>query len=116
MIAPGQEPTEHFLNELLDAKGAIEDSGAAIQLMIDDAAQADNLKLQMVLGEIKSAELLVSPDAETLIRWRELMDAGELRLPMVVAIDREGCGTFAIANYNVGSVLSMLKAVGLKEA
>ena len=30
--------------------------------------------------------------------------------------DSEGCGTFAIANYNVGSVLSMLKAVGLKEA
>ncbi len=116
MIAPGQEPTEHFLNELLDAKGAIEDSGTAIQLLIDDAAQADNLKLQMVLGEIKSAELLVGPDAEALIRWRELMDAGELRLPMVVAIDREGCGTFAIANYNVGSVLSMLKAVGLKEA
>lgn len=116
MIAPGQEPTEHFLNELLDAKGAIENSGAAIQLMIDDAAQADNPKLQMVLGEINSAELLVGPDAEALIRWRELMDAGELRLPMVVAIDREGCGTFAIANYNVGSVLSMLKAVGLKEA
>ena len=42
------------------------------------------------------------------------MDAGELRLPLVIAIDREGCGTFAIANYNVGSVLSMLKAVGAK--
>lgn len=115
LIAPGQEPTEHFLNELLDAKGAIEESGAAIQLLIDTAAQADNLKLQKVLNEINAAELLVRPDAETLIRWRELMDAGELRLPLVVAIDREGCGTFAIANYNVGSVLSMLKAVGAGE-
>ena len=115
LIAPGQEPTEHFLNELLDAEAAIEDSGAAIQLLIDDQAQADNLKLQMVLKQIGAAELLVGPDAETLIRWRALMDAGELRLPLVIAIDREGCGTFAIANYNVGSVLSMLKAVGAKK-
>jgi len=116
MIAPGQEPTEHFLNELLDARAAIEESGAAIQLLIDDMTQADNAKLQLVLGEIGAAQLLAGPDVETLIRWRELMDAGELRLPLVVAVDREGCGTFAIANYNVGSVLSMLKAVGVKKA
>ena len=115
LIAPGQEPTEHYLNELLDAKTEIAESGAAIQLLIEDAAQAQNLKLQKVLNESAAAELLVGPDAQTMIRWRELMDAGELRLPLVIAIDREGCGTFAIANYNVGSVLSMLKAVGAEK-
>lgn len=114
LIAPGQEPTEHYLNELLEAENEIAESGAAIQLMIEDAAQAQNLKLQKVLNEIDAAELLVGPDTQTMLRWRELMDAGELRLPLVIAIDRDGCGTFAIANYNVGSVLSMLKAVGAK--
>ena len=112
MIAPGQEPTEHFLNELLDAKGAIAESGAAIQLLIEDGAQSDNLKLQTVLREIDAAQLLAGPDMQMLIRWRELMDAGELRLPLVIAADREGSGRFAIANYNVGSVLTMLKAIG----
>lgn len=116
MIVPGQEPTEHFLNELLDAKGAIEEADAAIQLLIDNSAQADNLKLQIVLKEISAAELLVGPDAEVLIHWRELMDAGELRLPLVIAVDGAGNGRFAIANYNVGSVLSMLRAIGVKEA
>lgn len=115
MIAPGQEPTEHFLNELLDAKDVISESGAAIQLLIDDEAQADNLKLQTVMGQIGAAELLTKPDAQTLIGWREQMDAGELRLPLVVAVGSDGCGRFAIANYNVGSVLSMLKAVGAEK-
>lgn len=114
-IAPGQEPTEHFLNELLDARGAIEESGAAIQLLIGEPSQADNLKLQRVLGEIPAAQLLTHPDAQALICWREVMGAGELRLPLVVAVDREGCGRFAIANYNVGSVLSMLKVLSAGE-
>ena len=113
LIAPGQEPTEHYLNELLDAKGAIEASGAAIQLLVGADANTDNAKLQMVLGELPSAELLTGPDEEMLIEWRSLMDAGELRLPLVIAVDRDGLGRFAIANYNVGSVLSMLKAIGV---
>ena len=114
LIAPGQEPTEHFLNELLDAGGAIGESGAAVQLLADSGA--DNAKLQLVLKEIESSELLMNPDAGVLIQWRELMDAGELRLPLVVAVDGAGNGRFAIANYNVGSVLSMLRAIGVKEA
>lgn len=114
LIAPGQEPTEHFLNELLDAKGAILESGAAVQLLADE--NTENAKLQMVLNEIAAAQLLMHPQAGTLLQWRSLLNAGELRLPLVVAVDDAGNGRFAIANYNVGSVLSMLRAIGVKEA
>lgn len=114
LIAPGQEPTEHFLNELLEAKGAIRDSGAAVQLLAD--AGEENEKLQIVLKEIEDSGLLMHPEASTLLKWRELLNAGELRLPLVVAVDGAGNGRFAIANYNVGSVLSMLRAIGVKEA
>lgn len=113
-IAPGQEPTEHFLNELLEAKDAISASGAAVDLLADTGS--DNVKLQTVLKEIGSSRLLMHPDAATLLDWRELLNAGELRLPLVVAVDTAGNGRFAIANYNVGSVLSMLRAIGVKEA
>lgn len=113
LIAPGQEPTEHFLNELLDAREAIAEGGAAVQLLAE--TNADNAKLQMVLKEIASSELLMNPDAGTLLKWRGLLNAGELRLPLVVAVDGAGNGLFAIANYNVGSVLSMLRAIGVKE-
>lgn len=112
-IAPGQEPTEHFLNELLEAKDAISESGAAIHLLAD--AGFENVKLQTTLREIESSELLMHPDAATLLDWRALLNAGELRLPLVVAVDAAGNGRFAIANYNVGSVLSMLHAIGVKE-
>lgn len=113
-IAPGQEPTEHFLNELLEAKAAISESGADVYLLAD--AGAENAKLQTVLAKIGSSQLLMHPDAGTLIHWRELLNAGELRLPLVTAVDAMGNGRFAIANYNVGSVLSMLRAIGVKEA
>lgn len=113
LIAPGQEPTEHFLNELLDAKGAISESGAAVQLLANE--NTDNEKLRIVLDEITAAELLLHPDADMLLEWRSLLNAGELRLPLVIAVDKVGNGRFAIANYNVGSVLSMLRAIGVKE-
>lgn len=114
LIAPGQEPTEHFLNELLDAKGVIAESDAAVQLLTEE--KPDNAKLQLVLDEIGAAELLIGLDAQMLIRWRELLNAGELRLPLVIAVDGAGNGRFAIANYNVGSVLSIMRAIGVKEA
>ncbi len=112
LIEPGQEPTEHFLNELLDAKTAILESGARIQLLVGSEAKLDNPKLKRALAEVPGAELLVGYDEAVLLKWRSLLNAGELRLPLVIAVDRAGKGRFAIANYNVGSVLSMLKAVG----
>lgn len=111
VIEPGQEPTEHFLNELLDAREAIAARGVRTELVIDREDKADNAKLQQVLREIGGAKLSVGADAETLLEWRRLLNAGELRLPLALATDEEGHGLHAFINYNVGSVLSLLQVI-----
>ena len=46
-----------------------------------------------------------------LVRLRELLNAGELRLPLAVAVGEAGEGLFAFVNYNVGSVATLIGVI-----
>lgn len=111
VLAPGQEPTEHFLNELLEARDELKSRGIHMDLVIEKMSMADNAKLQRVLAEVADAQLSVEPEAQTLLQWREQLRAGDLRLPLAVALDDAGKGLFAFTNYNVGSVLSLIRVI-----
>ena len=111
VIAPGQEPTEHFLNELLEAKEALAARRIAVRLILPSAAQAENPKLKLALETLPDARCHLSPDAGALRCWREIMNAGELRLPLAVAVGRRGEGLFAFVNYNVGSVMTLIRII-----
>lgn len=110
-IEPGQEPTEHYLNELLDAKEIIAQRGVKVLLLVDRPEKADNAKLQRVLSEVPGAELLAGWDVQAMLAWRELLNVRELRFPMAMATDAKGRGLFAFVNYNVGSVLSLIQVI-----
>lgn len=116
MLAPGQEPTEHFLNELLDAKTLLQQMQLRVDLLIEQPADAANAKLQRVLSEIPTAALLLRPDKIALTAWRRMLNAGDLRLPLAVAVDADGCGRFAFVNYHVGSVMSLIRMIGRTES
>ena len=47
--------------------------------------------------------------------WREAMHAGELRLPLALAVNRAGKGVFALTNYRVGSVRTLLEILRTEE-
>ena len=111
VIAPGQEPTEHFLNELIDARALLAERRIRVWLLTEDAARADNAKLARALESVKDASLAFSPDPEALREWRARLNARELRLPLAVAIGRGGTGLFAFVNYNVGSVAALIDVV-----
>ena len=107
-IAPGEEPTEHFLNELLEARSALADANIAVRLLIHDASLAENAKLRRVLSSLPDARLLLARDVEAELTWRQLLHAGDLRLPFAIAVDKAGEGLFAFVNYNVGSVQALI--------
>ena len=111
LIAPAQEPTEHFLNELLEAKDALRERGVAVCLLVNKPGQLANEKLQAVLREVPGATALHSPDPAAVTAWREALNARELRLPFAAAIGQSGRGLFAFVNYNVGSVMTLLKVI-----
>ena len=108
---PGKEPPEHFFNELLDAAEELRNRGIAVRLFVDHASELENEKLRQVVGKLDDIELLLEPEMADVIEWRRLMRAGDLRRPFTVAVDAQGRGLFAFANYNVGSVLSLLRVI-----
>lgn len=115
VIAPQQEPTEHFLNELLEAEGLLKQKGVALDLIVEKPADAEHKKLKQVLCGLKDARLLHGADAAALRQWRTKMQAGDLRLPLAVAIDEAGKGRFAFANYRVGSVRALMQVLNAEQ-
>ena len=115
LIAPGQEPTEHFLRELIEAHPLPEAQGIAVYLLAEREEALNDSSLREVLSALPDAALLTAPDRAVLREWRRLLRAGDLRLPLAVALNRRGEGLFAFANYSVGSVRSLLRVLATAE-
>ena len=116
MVSPGQEPTEHFLNELMDAAPALEASGIAVRLAVTGEKDREHEKIRKVLGALPDVQVYTEPDMEDIVVWRRLLHAGELRLPLAVAVDQSGQGLFAFVNYHVGSVMELIGILNGEEA
>lgn len=108
-IAPGNEPTEHFLNELLESEQAIREKEPPIRLLLRKPEELHDEKLQKVLAAFENVEVFFTKQPEVLLQWHRLMNAGDIRLPFACAVRANGEGIFAFANYSVGSVRALLR-------
>ncbi len=106
-LAPGEEPTEHLLNELLAAADVLDRRGISVYLIVDAPEAARNEKLRQVVKELKRVQLVWEADSAVLRSWRKKLQAGDLRLPLAMAVDAHGNGLFAFTNYHVGSVMAL---------
>ena len=52
---------------------------------------------------------MIASDPEAELHWRKLLQAGDLRLPLAIAVNAAGKGLFAFTNYHVGSVQALTK-------
>ena len=109
VLDPGAEPTEHFLNEVLEIRE--EFKSIQLELLISRRSQCENARLAETLRAVPHARLWTDFDADALLEWRKALGAGDLRLPLAVAFDAQGEALFAFTNYNVGSVRSLLRCI-----
>ena len=109
VLDPGAEPTEHFLNEVLEIRE--EFRNIRLELLISRRSQCENARLAETLRAVPHARLWTDFDADALLEWRKGLGAGDLRLPLAVAFDAQGEALFAFTNYNVGSVRSLLRCI-----
>ena len=109
VLDPGAEPTEHFLNEVLEIRE--EFKSIQLELLISRRSQCENARLAETLRAVPHARLWTDFDADVLLEWRKALGAGDLRLPLAVAFDAQGEALFAFTNYNVGSVRSLLRCI-----
>lgn len=105
---PGAEPTEHLLLELLELREAYRTGGWPIRLLLEQEELAENPRLREVLEALPESRCaLCSQDERFAVQ--QAMGVGDYRQPLAVAVDREGRGVYACANYNIRSAHTLLK-------
>lgn len=107
-LAPGEEPTEHFLVELGERRAEFMRRGIAVRLIAGTPSEARHPRLSALTKGFSGAEILISGDDCALLDWHRAMSCGDLRKPFAVALDGAGRGIFAFSNYFVGSVQALL--------
>ena len=114
-VAPGQEPTEHLLRELLDCQADFRAAAWPIAILADPEAQLENPTLREVLRVLPTARLLVDRDPHGLDALHRQMGVGDQRLPFALALDAQGRGCWASANYNIRTAQTLYKVLTLAE-
>ncbi len=110
-IENGAEPTEHFLNELLEHEEQIKGLGINV-ILKGESSEKNN-----ILSEVLNKGIASYQQSSFTKEWKELrrkMGVGDLRLPFITAV-ADKIGLFSFANYNVGTVDLLLKILKNKE-
>lgn len=110
-IAPGEEPTEHFLLELREKEKEITAKSIRLLLVVDSEKALRHERLK----GLSFVQFAVSNDTNSLLTWRRLLRCGDVRKPLGIAIGKQGTALFAYANYHVGSVESLLRILDTED-
>lgn len=106
---PGKEPTEHLFQEILECKEAYKKQGYRVVIALENTDVLKNETLQRVLhAELNLVCVTVKNDAY-LYQLHEALHVGDERLPYAVAVNTEGKGLFAFANYNIRTAWTLME-------
>lgn len=100
-IEAAAEPTEHFLNELMEHREKL--NGVRVLLLTETTASNPTLHAVLEAG----LATLQHHNFDLVDMLRDRMGIGDHRLPFITAV-RDGIGLFSFANYNVGTVKTLL--------
>ena len=106
---PGSEPTEHLLQEMLDCQTAYRALRSRILILVETEEALQHPTVQLVKASIKNVRFVCLQDPEALAALHLQMQVGDLRLPFVLCIDRQGHGVYADANYRIRLGQSLLE-------
>lgn len=111
----GKEPTEHVLNELPAEKERMERLSCRLILVADSPASLDNPLLKRTVDAVKTARVYFDAGLENAEPVARRMYVAPDLLPLLVAVDEQGCGIYACSGYHVGSVGLALKLLEMGE-
>ncbi|MBE5967695.1 MAG: transglutaminase domain-containing protein [Lachnospiraceae bacterium] len=107
-LGVGEEPTEHVLNELLDAASHWNETAARMIIVLREPEEQKNATLCKVLEKLHGIELYYDKQ-NNCEKAAAQMHVDTEKLPVLVLMQKDLVGTYACAGYNVGSVELMLK-------
>ena len=111
----GKEPTEHVLNELPAEKERLECLFCRLILVADSPSSLENPLLKRTADAFEKAQVYFDEGLENAEPVARRMYVAPDLLPLLVAVDEQGCGIYACSGYHVGSVGLALKLLEMKE-
>ena len=114
-VQEGREPTEHVLNELLAEREKLKRSGFRLILAADSPASLENPLLKRAAEQL-NAEVCFDKEMENAEPVARRMYTAPDLLPLLVAVDEQGCGIYASGGYHVGSVGLAMKLLQMQGA
>lgn len=111
LAEPGAEPTEHLLQELLECADGYEKGNYPIRVFVAEQKELDNATLRRVGQALPQVKAVAAKDMAGEKYLRYSMQVGDLRLPFVLAVDGEGHGVYATANYNIRMAQTLLQVL-----
>lgn len=114
-VEEGKEPTEHVLNELPAEKERMERLSCHLILVADSTASLENPLLNRTADVFETAEVYFDEGLENAEPVARRMYVAPDLLPLLVAVDEQGCGIYACSGYHVGSVGLALKLLEMGE-
>ena len=111
---PGKEPTEHLFQEILECQDAYKKNGYRVIISLENVASLKNQTLQRVLGAGLNLVCVIGKDDAYLYQLHEALHVGDERLPYAIAVNRDGKGLFAFANYNIRTAWTLMEILDAK--
>lgn len=111
-LEEGAEPTEHILNEFIQAHEVLNKMDCKVIFMIRDRHALENETLQKACQVLQKAAVYTVNFSETAVAMARRMYLEPEILPLAVAA-RGGRGLYACSGYNVGSVNLMIDMISL---
>jgi hypothetical protein len=112
-LEEGKEPTEHVLNEIIEAKNSFEPLADKVKLLVKDWSAVSNPTLKFTLEAVKGLQCYVPHNWEQADGIARQLDMEEGRLPLALVMDEENQVLYATGGYNAGSVNMILKMLNL---
>nr|WP_319489704.1 transglutaminase domain-containing protein [uncultured Caproiciproducens sp.] len=113
-LEEGREPTEHILNEFLEAQSTLNSIDCELIFIIRDRSAWDNETFAKACRAIPGARVYYSDFTETAVTMARRMFVDPEKLPLTIVA--RGCrGVYACSGYNVGIVDLLTKIITVAE-
>lgn len=109
-LCVGEEPTEHLLNELMEAKEEYQKKQPSMVLFVEKPEDLNDHTLKETLTALPFIQVSVGYDKNDLNGIYQGFGIEDRRLPLVVVM-RDGAGRLSFAGYHVGIGEMLLKYV-----
>ncbi|MEG0847579.1 MAG: transglutaminase domain-containing protein [Niameybacter sp.] len=110
----GAEPTEHLLNEMIEAKEQYLELEPSVVLVVEEAKDLDNPTLQKTIAALPFIKVYVGYNKEDLTYLYEDFEILDKKLPLAYVMNKPMIASMAIAGYNVGIGTMLLKYLEAK--